>query len=455
MGSVNNFFGKEATLFFSFHLNRYAIFSLSLAFFHQLCIGFSVVALVFLSENIANGSEGYRAWFYAYLFFMVFPYFPGVLSQYYLGMWGNDLYVKFVKSSVESAPSMGADHRGWMQEYKDRRLRSSFDIFFESTEYSHQLITSILNAGFTIAVLAMLLDGSIFIGLLMTVTLSFFIIRRSRRALATSSKLRQKQRIRLLGKLENGLENYVFGGALNRSMWNDLFCGQVTQYDKSVRRNLRYSQAGLLAISVAAVLPMAAILFLMVHRSQGNYVALAAIAVSLTRIFHVLSGVTSIFFQIFEWGSLRGRISTLLPRSGTVISRDPDYAMVRVASGNQRYSVDEFLNMKFNPGRFSVRGPNGSGKTTLLLEIKKRYPSRSVYVSPSQELSWPSELTAKLSSGQKSMAIITSLCLLSEDIILLDEWDAYLDAEKTINADAVIRDLAYKKTIIEVSQERR
>lgn len=341
-----------------------------------------------------------------------------------------------------------------MQDYKDRMLRSSFEIFSQSTEYSHYLTTSILNAGFTMVALALLLDSAVLFGLITTAVLSFYMIRRYRRALAVSSRLRQNQRIRLLGGLENGVENYAFGGSLNRSKWDKVFEGRAEKYDKAVRRNLRYSQVGLFAISNAAVIPTAAILVLMVHRNQGDYIVLAAIAVSQTRIFHVLSGATSIFFQIFDWGSLRGMISTLLPKGGGIPIKNHDRSMVRIVSNDKEYDQKEFLEQGFSAGRFSVRGPNGSGKTTLLLEIKSRYPSRSVYVSPLQDLSWPVELGSKLSSGQKSIAIINSLYLLDEDVILLDEWDAYLDGEKTALADKVIQDLAKTKTVIEVSQER-
>lgn len=107
MRFIDRYLGKEAGLFFGFHRNRYAFLSLSLTFVHQVCIGLSVVSLIYLSEGIAKESEEYIAWFYAYLFLMVFPYIPGVLSQYYLGVWTNDLYIRFVKNSVESASAMG------------------------------------------------------------------------------------------------------------------------------------------------------------------------------------------------------------------------------------------------------------------------------------------------------------------------------------------------------------
>lgn len=150
MRFIDRYLGKEAGLFFEFHRNRYAFLSLSLTFVHQVCIGLSVVSLIYLSEGIAKESEEYIAWFYAYLFLMVFPYIPGVLSQYYLGVWTNDLYIRFVKIASR---------------------------------------------------------------------------------------------------------------------------GRAEKYDKAVRRNLRYSQVGLFAISNAAVIPTAAILVLTVHRNQGDYIA--------------------------------------------------------------------------------------------------------------------------------------------------------------------------------------
>jgi Fe-S cluster assembly ATPase SufC len=99
-------------------------------------------------------------------------------------------------------------------------------------------------------------------------------------------------------------------------------------------------------------------------------------------------------------------------------------------------------------GRFLVSGPNGSGKSTLCLNLKG--DKDDVFYLPAKYEN--PNFDIKGSTGQLKLAELKWLAenRLHYSMILLDEWDANLDADATSFGDSLIQDMATSCLVLEV-----
>lgn len=100
------------------------------------------------------------------------------------------------------------------------------------------------------------------------------------------------------------------------------------------------------------------------------------------------------------------------------------------------------------PGRYEVRGTNGSGKSTLLLHLNEQL-SGSFYLPSSPRLAIDDKEVSG-SSGEQMLRHIHYLKNESEQILLLDEWDANLDRNNLLKTEDSLNELAQSKVILEV-----
>ena len=102
-------------------------------------------------------------------------------------------------------------------------------------------------------------------------------------------------------------------------------------------------------------------------------------------------------------------------------------------------------------GRYTLQGPNGVGKSCLLLWLKQQWGTAAFYL-PTHIHNLLFNHTQGLSSGQKMIAALQAITQFQDSfqVLLLDEWDANLDAINLKRTDAVIEQLAKNKKIIEV-----
>ena len=92
-------------------------------------------------------------------------------------------------------------------------------------------------------------------------------------------------------------------------------------------------------------------------------------------------------------------------------------------------SLEETLNLieNVNSGRVLVTGSNGAGKTSLLIFIHDQL-DRTFYLPSTPDLYLGASSEDMRSTGQQLADHLGFIISAQEKIILLDEWDANLDA---------------------------
>jgi ABC-type multidrug transport system fused ATPase/permease subunit len=128
----------------------------------------------------------------------------------------------------------------------------------------------------------------------------------------------------------------------------------------------------------------------------------------------------------------------------------------RTSPALQEYAYPE-LELMSAPGRTTLRAPNGSGKSSILLHIKASLGNSAYYLPPHGGLP-VSEAQAALPSGSTGQNMMLQLEELLKappaPILLLDEWDANLDAGRTKELDQKLEALARGVRIIEVRHQK-
>jgi ABC-type multidrug transport system fused ATPase/permease subunit len=105
---------------------------------------------------------------------------------------------------------------------------------------------------------------------------------------------------------------------------------------------------------------------------------------------------------------------------------------------------------QFRPGRHMVLGPAGSGKTTLMLLLKAHYPSQCFYFPGQNTLVFDGKTEALFDPVEKLIACLQQIRQHSEGgIILLDDWDVYLDAWNAEQVSQIIDDISQVRCVIE------
>ena len=103
-------------------------------------------------------------------------------------------------------------------------------------------------------------------------------------------------------------------------------------------------------------------------------------------------------------------------------------------------------------GRATIMGPNGAGKSVLKRSIKESWSQRAFYLPADGDLYFETLSRRNFSSGEKILEVLNYLDHIDEpfvQLILLDEWDANLDAENLLVADKYVNSLSTKYKILE------
>jgi ABC-type transport system involved in cytochrome bd biosynthesis fused ATPase/permease subunit len=113
------------------------------------------------------------------------------------------------------------------------------------------------------------------------------------------------------------------------------------------------------------------------------------------------------------------------------------------------------INLLKNPGRYTITGPNGAGKSSVLKFLKMHAKDAAFYLPTKHQLLFQTDATQGSSGERTRRHLDEALTDQSTKVLLLDEWDANLDAVNTTILDEKIRDLTSKKTVIEVRHKTR
>lgn len=424
---------------------------------HQSVIAGSSFFLTRLVEAFQQ-KENYLTYLVCYLAAMLFPYLPGCMSYVTLQSWINDSHRRITTRLADTS-------YGLTEKYRDanaRRItesvisRNSFIVIKDYLTFLHGFFGFFLNSFLSMVVLGILLPGNLLVGYFLSVALCIGIVLFLKKWISHLSTNVESDFIVYSEMLSKMWGNATLGNKYNYELWSK-GKDQLADHYYSRSTKLQFvKQSGNFLLACASLGPTIFLVYHVLGPPSLDPVLIAAVIVSLTRIFHILNSLSSLVYQLLDWSSINARLRVVFSVQASLLSAEYFPTM---PAGEIR--VNEIPVKKFSDatqlvaakshGRFTIKGENGSGKSTLLQIIKKTMGEQATLIPANEGGLYWSVDTQYLSTGQSAMVRIQEAA--SQALIkylLLDEWDANLDDTNTRGIDQMLNELSQTIVVIEV-----
>ena len=452
-------------------VNRWAIGCISILTFQQLIEASATYWLVLLAARITHG-KSFTLFLGLYLATLALPYIPLCFAYILKISWKQEAqrsftnhFVKLNKSHIENWSNKG------LKEQKLSVLTSEGPNTINTfIDYFWDLYTYVLSVFFNVMALSIVVEPLFAIAYGISVTCVIIVMKLK---YPTQRKLTQKAmtaRISLCQSLLEAWDNVLLGNEYNFKLWQE----KTTQrLSRCLQRNValeRFDQFLAIFVTLMTAVPTLMVVVYSVLQHKKDPAELSAYIVILPLLFMILSYTHQTLSLGFRWTMHRSKLETIyntiksscgesnfaLDRKVkwdklkmTLSTAAPD-AKISVAAPHPLSSHSEILQYASQSGRVTIRGENGVGKSTALMLIKKALTHRAFYLPTHNQLSFIAEAN-KYSTGESlKNRLLEILEKVEADVLLLDEWDANLDAENQERLSTLIDELSAKKCVIEV-----
>lgn len=400
-------------------------------------------------------------WLLGFLICLSLPYLPGAFAVRCMGQLKNiaqGRILDLLRTAIEGRATLLA-HAG----ERERRFvflqREGEDFVTHACDGGFDFSQTLVNIVLNIAALVAVVHPALLPTYALSLALLLLSTRLSREPLTRATRAQREARIGFEDVRLKTWENLTIGNTLNTQRWN---ASLTNQYKNFACQRLRLTSlrecASLLSTWAAMVPVLAANLWMVWSAQSGTQVAL--IVATLPRQLmvlnhiHILSSYSGFWHEMRErWAGLEAAVSTVDPNL-----RAQHDNRIRFTDLTVEPVVDETLDsteacvrwiQKTQHGRYRVHGSNGAGKSTLLRSIKESLACTAIYL-PAEHAALDFPVAAGLSSGQRARAILEVLRTSAPRVVLLDEWDANLDAHHRGVLDTLVAQLAERHLVLEV-----
>ncbi|MBB3008366.1 ATP-binding cassette domain-containing protein [Cupriavidus alkaliphilus] len=431
--------------------------TLILILIHQGVIAASSYFLTRLIEAFQAGTD-YRSYLFEYLLAMVLPYLPGCASLVALQAWINQAHRRFSARLPEAIFGHTGKHNdNALREATEAAYsRNSFAALKDYLTFVHQFATLCLNSVLSIVVLALLLPANLLEGYMVSVLASMTLILLLRPGVHSLSTKTETALISYGDALSQVWDNSVLGNRYNFELWNNYREQLASKYYRQSNKLQFLKQAGNLALALISLAPTTYLILVAVQSKSAEPILIAAIVVNLTRIFHILNSLSGLVNQILDFSAMNARIRVMM--SPELKFDDPSHfpdkprgeIYLNGAPIHEYKSVVEIVR-SCSHGRFTIQGANGAGKSTLLQVLKQALSGDAILVpSHNGKLRWRATGIEK-STGERAVGHLLEISEHPDaKYLLLDEWDANLDAANTKAINDVLRNFSQHKVIVEI-----
>ncbi len=389
--------------------------------------------------------------------FMVVSQIPNLLQVFvrrtetrgYLEMYFNYLDERLLKRAGRpqawASQSQREKYLTAIGPEADTYLTAVAFTWFDTYSY---LLNIILN---TMA-LSLVIDGDFSWIFALSMAVSYLTYHAQKKSLHTIVEQEQVSRLDLSAYVLKAWDNLLLRNApVNQKYVSGLRSRFELSRDRT-GRSAFHSSLTVFWIGLASAIPVFALnLYLAVeHREQAGLIA--AMMITLPRQLQILGMFRAFFVQMTNLKMFTVRFQTAADNSGlheVDFAQQIDYAKILV-NGSCYTSFESLISdiRAESTGRILISGENGAGKSSLLLLLNSHLDN-SFYlpVSPQLEIG---RVTAQSSTGQRLMMHIAFVATESVPVLLLDEWDANLDAANRAEISAELDKLSRNRLIIEV-----
>lgn len=454
--------------------NRWALYCLSILTFQQLLEASSTFWLVKLITKITSG-EGFIIYFLLFLASVTLPYIPGCISQILKTQWKQEALRYFINTFVASnRNNVGEWNNKGIKEEKLSILTSEGPTALHALiDYVWDLYSYVTNVFFNILVLSIVVEPLFILAYSISVTCVILIMKWKRRMQRQLTQKALSARVDLCQSLLAAWDNVLLGNDYNFKLWDE----RTTQrLNRCLQRNTaleRFDQILAIFTSLITSIPSICVVIYFALKHQNDPVTLSSFVVILPVLFIILSYTYQTLTLAFRWGMHRSKLTAIYRAiqaskdSHAFLEKKVKWSKI-IATLQNNIQTNSFqdqvslpyprpieshadlLSQTTHKGRLTLRGENGSGKSTALILLKNALANKAFFLPTHNQLSFASE-TNKYSTGESlRKRLVEILEKVEVDVLLLDEWDANLDAENQLALSSLIDELSEKKCVIEV-----
>ncbi|TNH05467.1 hypothetical protein FHQ26_10550 [Testudinibacter sp. TR-2022] len=449
--------------YYTLLFNRTFKLSLLLLLIQQFIIASSTYWIAISAERIAT-QQPYFLYLSLFIVSLIIVYIPSVISISLLEKAKiialNSYHTQF-RTLFYGLSNINADknQKKIMMPYLSSE---SFLVIDESYRFIYDWIAVILNVLFNIITLAFLLEANIiyayFIGLLLVLG---FILKFNTNV-AEKSRQAQQDRTELQHHLSQIWDNCTLGNQYNDHLYQqDLLKKQQSLLFSAVKSkqfNNIVSSVGMLIM----MLPVIMLILFLFYQYRTSPAMLAVLIATLPRQVIMLQYCYSIISYITQWSALKAKLNGLLQALIPPPTNSDIYQRILWDKFNVSTSANlniEMINLEYlknnlpKQGRITIQAPNGAGKSSYLIWLKTQLAEQAYYLPTYHHLQFSQTNTTHCSTGEVLKYNLNELQQHLDQkikVIMLDEWNANLDAASTNEVDQLIEKLSQLFLIVEV-----
>ena len=438
-------------------------------FIQQLVVGSSIYFLTHTTELFSSGLTQ-RSFVFLSLYFisLVLPFFPGAISLYFSRKWKVELIQKLFNKYIEE---FAGQSRVWLNKTAKEKLLSLLgsEVILTSNRYVgsiYSFSSILLNVSFTIISLSVFLDAGLLPIYVFSIILSAFVYRATITNVSKNEIVSQEKRNKLSELLRRSWDPLLLKNSVNYTDWKDSAESSVYSYYNSEATAERSKLISNISLSLSSFLPILAYIGWRTYTQSSNSLLVLATLVNLPRVFMLMNNTYSILCETIElkavgelWNKVIQEFDPVLHAENQAFEKIQESQIHISTDGKTGIALSEFMQLPHLDlrGLYTVKGPNGSGKSLSLLKLKEKY-REAAYLLPATHDLFVND-KEQLSSGQKARKSLewikqnNSQIKNEVKILLLDEWNANIDQQKTKELEGLIAELAQSFLIIEVRHD--
>lgn len=444
--------------------SKYAAWMIALLAVQQVIVASSTIWLARLAAGALAGGPiaGPGA---LYGISLVLPYLPGMLAMTCVNLWELDLNKRLVDRFVDK-------NRGRIALWRDhgeRARRTSLlskegpQALQDSAHYFYDVFATALNIALNAAVIAFVIHPVFAASYAFGFALCALLVWKSRKRNEALAVRAQDSSVRFTGVLLRIWDNVLLANRPNLREWRGNADAAFDAARSDRLRSIGFTQVMSGMTTVLAVLPVAAAVVWCLSMHPSRSPEAASLLITLPRMFMILTVTFHLLSLSFGWSSHLAKIKAVFdgtadPAAGADIRAQIDFDRITVDSGTKpegAVNLEELQLLLSRPGRHTIRGRNGAGKSALLLKLKEANAERATYLPASHDLDVRG-LSRDQSTGQRAKAALMEI--LRQDaspVLLLDEWDANLDADNRERLSETLDREAFTRCVVEVVHAAR
>ena len=303
----------------------------------------------------------------------------------------------------------------------------------------------LLNSGFSAALIGFFLSPRLFQGYFIGVILAgilLFLFRKKLKNRAADESTAAADAITILTATKSNLS---LGAKINKLSWKRALKGKISKLRMAVSKNATLRTSMRAATIIIIALPIIAAIF-----SIEDQAVLIAVAINIPRLFQIINSSLALFELVGDYFSLTGYLKVVFSAENSPADAfDAHIDINNICIDNKNYKTLEAAVTAITrkeSGLIIVSGKNGAGKTSFLRKVSTQVGAS--YFNPKFRPIWPTETPNGLSDGEYTCFAINQLIKNSTELLLLDEWNAFLDQTAEITLRQKITSESDKRRIV-------